>query len=219
MSAETGYRPQPLGGVTVRTDIVDVYVFRAIATGDGRAPLVVESEETGEASQVHGVEFLQLHRIGDPLAGTWQPVMGHIEAGESAVQAAVREMEEELGLTAESGLVALWALEQVHPFYIAAIDSIVLSPRLVAQVSAAWTPRLNEEHSEFRWVSWSEVWRRFMWPGQIAACGEIVEHLLRPGSLAREALRISQIPPRPRAAPDAARTSGGGGNGVHPLTI
>ncbi len=167
MSEASGYRPQPAGGVKMRSDVVDVYVFRAVAGGaDVRQPVVVESEQTGEGPQVAGVEFLQLLRVGAPLAGTWQPVMGHIEAGETAVEAAVREMDEELGLMPDAGLVALWALEQVHPFYIAEIDSIVMSPRLVAQVAVEWTPRLNDEHSDARWVAWPEVWRRFMWPGR-----------------------------------------------------
>jgi dATP pyrophosphohydrolase len=152
----------------VRTDVVDVYVFRA-----------------GE----EGVEFLQLLRASDPLGQTWQPIMGHIEPGETAVQTVLRELREEVGLdAAASDCVGLWALEQVHPFYIAAIDSIVMSPRFACEVGAGWSPRLNEEHSAWRWVGDA---RAFMWPGQKRCVEEILEEIVRGDSLARERLRVA----------------------------
>jgi dATP pyrophosphohydrolase len=173
MSAD-GYRDTPAGGPRVRTDIVDVYVFRRSA-GPGNA----------------GVEFLQLLRAAAPLAATWHPVMGHIEAGETAVACALRELEEELGLKRDDrALMGVWALEQVHPYYVAEIDWVVLSPRFAAEVRAGWEPRINHEHTAARWVSAGEVRKKFMWPGQVAACGEIADHLLRPGSLSRDTLRV-----------------------------
>jgi dATP pyrophosphohydrolase len=164
----TGYRDRPCGGPRVRTDVVDVYVFRA-----------------GE----RGVEFLQLLRASDPLGQTWQPIMGHVEPGESAVQTALRELREEVGLeVASPQCLGLWALEQVHPFYIAAIDSIVMSPRFACEVGAGWTPRLNEEHTAWRWVSDA---RAFMWPGQKRCVEEILEEIVRGDSLSRERLRVA----------------------------
>jgi len=152
-----GYRDQPSGGARVRADIVDVYVVRESPAG---------------------LEFLQLCRTGDPLARTWQPVMGHAEAGEHAARVAVRELGEEV------------ALEQVHPFYLPAIDCVVLSPRFVALVDPGWTPRLNHEHDDWRWVADE---RRLVWPGQRAAAAEIRALLEDPEAPAYALLRIDPI--------------------------
>jgi 8-oxo-dGTP pyrophosphatase MutT (NUDIX family) len=158
-------------GPSVRTDVVDVYVFR-------RAGSVVH--------------LLQLRRVHEPLAGTWQPIMGHIESGESASHTAVRELREEVGLhTDSSDFIGLWALEQVSPFYIARLDVIVMSPRFACEVSAHWMPRLDDEHDAARWVRLDDADRSFLWPGQLAAIGEIERSLLPADSPSREILRVN----------------------------
>lgn len=168
-----GYRVVPGQGPRVRSDVVEVMVFRADDPGTG-AP-----------------ELLQIQRAKEPLKGTWQPVMGHIEAGETAVAAALRELHEEVGLSAASAAcLGVWALEQVHPYYIAAIDCVMLPPRFAVRAAPGWMPRLNAEHTAHRWVAADEAGRWFMWPGQAAAARELIEHLLAPGSACREALRI-----------------------------
>lgn len=164
----------PGAGLAVRTDVVEVHVFRR---GNGQ-----ESE---------GAELLLLRRAKQPLIGTWHPVLGHIESGETAVAAAMRELREEVGLTrADPGWLGLYALEQVHPFYIAALDQIVMTPRFAAEVGSAFTPRLNHEHDSHRWVRAEGAAREMMWPGQRAAVREIAEHLLAKESAARAWLRI-----------------------------
>ena len=66
----------------VVSNVIDVYPFR-------RAE--------------NGVEFLLLKRVASVrLGGTWQAVHGRIEAGETAWQAALRELKEETGLTPTS---------------------------------------------------------------------------------------------------------------------
>lgn len=172
-----GYRVRPGAGATLRADVVDVWVVRN-APGKRRA---------GRG----GLTLLQLRRAKEPLKGTWQPVMGHTERGETAVDAAVREAREEVGLDVR-GKEALdfFALEQVHPFYIAAIDCVVLSPRFVVVVVEGWEPRLNREHAASRWVSASgeSVRKHFLWPGQWAAAQEIAGVLRARATL--DALRL-----------------------------
>lgn len=170
MSDAGGYRESPLGGARVRADIVEVHVVRG--RGDR-------------------CDFLQVLRASEPLAGTWHPVMGHAEAGERAWETALRELEEELGLSRrDPALLGVYALEQVHPFYLAALDCVVLSPRFVAVVAPGWEPMLNDEHSAHRWVVEDEAGAAAMWPGQKRVIEEVRQEILREGSLSRERLRI-----------------------------
>src|SRR5438477_10931825 len=78
-----------------------------------------------------GHQLLQLRRRGDDyLGGTWQTVRGTMEAGETAVQTALRELKEETGLTpTESFSVGI-----VETFYIAAEDAVLHSPVFLAIV-------------------------------------------------------------------------------------
>jgi 8-oxo-dGTP pyrophosphatase MutT (NUDIX family) len=161
----------------VRTDIVDVYIFRW-------------PDETIARAEPH-VEFLQLLRTRGPMKNTWQPVMGHIDGSETAVQCALRELQEEVGLDAQSSAFAgMWALEQVHPFYMPELDAIIMSPRFAVEVTGSWRMHLNGEHSAHRWIPAHQASRYFMWPGQLAAAREITTSLLRSGSLCSEPMRI-----------------------------
>lgn len=171
---DDGYRLEAAGGPRVRTDIVDVYIFRR--RGDGM------------------VEFLLLERASEPLKGTWQPVMGHIERGERAVEAALRELREEVGLSRDdAAALGVWALEQTYPYFVPEIDCIVLSPRFAVEVSAEWRPRINAEHGGTKWVAVaaeataeSAELSVFCWPGQKAAVGEILREVVRGGGEASQ---------------------------------
>ena len=202
---DNGYRVEPAGGPRIRSDVIDVYVFQRAA----KPPRPVVGASGGAASTswggitpdtgadpAIGVYFLQLKRTREPLGGTWHPVMGHAEKGETAVQCAWRELSEEVGLReGDPALRGVWALEQVHPFFIAELDAIVMSPRFAVEVVPDWTPRLNDEHAGHRWVHARDAVRAsgegaFMWPGQRAAAREIVESLLVEGSVCAEKLRV-----------------------------
>lgn len=192
----------PRIGPLIRADVVDVYIVRAAGDRDADGAWS-EAPAGSSASSPADIELLQLQRTKDPLRGSWQPVMGHIEAGETAVQAAMREMAEEVGLRvtlakagghqggggSDPACLGVWALEQVHPFYIAAIDCIVLSPRFVVLVSCDWTPKLNSEHGASRWVRAAAAAAHFTWPGQLAAIAEL-RSVLNPAHPGHALLRL-----------------------------
>lgn len=190
---DDGYEALSGNGPRVRTDVVDVYVFREATEAEERAGASGEDWSSAGTQRRRRVMFLQLLRSGEPLMGTWHPVMGHVESGESAAECAKREMREEIGLDAcDEACLGVWALEQVHPFFISAIDTIVMSPRFAAKVKVGWTARLNGEHSAQRWVHEDDVEASFMWPGQVATIREILSVIVSDRSLARERLAIAR---------------------------
>lgn len=163
-------------GPAIRTDVVDVYVFRRRAQGPGGAA---------------DVEFLQLRRVNPPAPGTWQPVMGHIEAQETPGQAAIRELSEEIGLRrGMPGWLGLWVLQEVRPYYFASSNVVMMSVCFAAEVGEEFEPTQGAEHGDYRWVWSSEADRAFLWLSQRGACGEILREIVSPASAVRELLRV-----------------------------
>ncbi|MCC6660854.1 MAG: NUDIX domain-containing protein [Phycisphaerales bacterium] len=153
---------------TIRADLVDVYLFRRA----GRS-----------------AEFLQLRRATRPMPGSWQPIMGHIEPGETAAACAVREVGEEAGLTrSDPAWLGFWALQGVHPYFVAVWDAVMLTPRFAVEVAPGWSPTLNAEHDAHRWAAAAQLGAMFLWPGQHAACREILDAII-PGGPAEPAMR------------------------------
>ncbi|MBI4581950.1 MAG: NUDIX domain-containing protein [Planctomycetes bacterium] len=126
----------------------------------------------------HGPEFLLLRRAaGDYMGGTWQPVYGGIREGETAWQAALREMREETGLVPSR----LYQANSVDSFYTAGNDTVYHCPVFAAEVPGDAEVALNAEHDEFDWVHVDDVAAQLIWPGQRRAVAEIVQEIIRGG--------------------------------------
>jgi 8-oxo-dGTP pyrophosphatase MutT (NUDIX family) len=182
-------------GPPLRTDIIEVYVFRELRGFWG-----FQGSRSNPADQ--GVEFLQLHRTQGAMTGTWQPVMGHVESGETAPTAALRELNEETGYRPGHGLLGFWQLELVNTFYLATHDQIMLCPGFPAQVAGGASggdsggePQLDAAHDAFRWVPADQVDALFLWPGQRAAIAHIQRDILPPDSPIAALLRLPLPPP------------------------
>src|SRR5213595_108216 len=105
-----------------------------------------------------GHELLQLRRApGDFAAGMWAIVRGKIEANETAWQAALRELNEETGLTPTE----FYQLDTIDLFYLTADDSLWHCPGFVAIVEHDDEVVLNEEHDSMRWVARANADRDF----------------------------------------------------------
>lgn len=133
-----------------------------------------------------GVEFLVLRRsTGQVLADTWQAVHGKIEPGETAVQAALRELREETGLAP----AAFWQIDALNAFYVARTDEVHLCPCFAVEVAPDARVALSAEHTAFEWLGVQAAMERLMWPGQRRAVREVVEFIV-PGSAAEPYLRL-----------------------------
>ena len=109
-------------------------------------------------------EFLMLRRApGQRLyPGLWQFVTGKVRPGESATDAARRELAEETGLVP----LRFWVVPHCSTFYDAAADAVEIVPLFAAQVDAGASPRLSEEHAGHLWLAPGPARRRLVWPGQ-----------------------------------------------------
>ena len=96
------------------------------------------------------------------LVGEWCQVAGSIEEGETAWQAALRELDEETGLKPN----ALYSADTCEQFYEADRDAITIAPVFVAFIYSGAKVSLNYEHSEYRWVSFDEAIEMVAFGGQ-----------------------------------------------------
>ncbi len=147
------------------SNIVEVHVFRMV----GESP-----------------EFLVLRRRSSfSLDGTWHSVYGHLRTNESAVDGALRELNEETQLSP----IELYRLESVNTFFVASSDEIHLCAALVARVEEKATPILNDEHDQYQWLPRAEAVEQLHWPGQQRAIREIDELIVSGGAVC-DTLRI-----------------------------
>ena len=135
-----------MSGTAVR--FVDVYVLR-----DGPADpavLVLRRSPAGRSP------------------GSWEAVHGAIESGETAVQAALRELREETGLAPER----FYNASRVDAFYRHAQDEVALIPVFVAVVAAGAVVRVSAEHDAFEWLAPDDALARVTWPRMQRALGD-----------------------------------------------
>ena len=128
-----------MASVTVR--VVDCYVYRQ--TDDGLKFLLMKRN---------------LNKIYEHL---WQGVAGKIEDGETASEAAIRELKEETGLDPVNMFVA----DHVSRFYEVHGDRINLVPVFGIEVNSDEVI-LSEEHIDFKWVTIEEALNTLVWNGQ-----------------------------------------------------
>jgi dATP pyrophosphohydrolase len=123
-------------------------------------------------------KFLLLRRSEESVVpGSWQAVHGHIEAGETAVQTAVRELKEETGFVPER----LYRVEHIEQFYNERNDSLYFVPVFAAEVNGLPAPVLSHEHTEFTWAGLRDALSLIIWDNQRKSIGTIAGALQRPG--------------------------------------
>jgi len=111
----------------------------------------------------------------------WQIVTGSIEAGETALQASLRELKEETGYTPTK----YWIVPHVNTFFSVKHDVLHHTVIFAAQVPPKTNPALSDEHSRFGWYPFEKAKEMLVWPGQIRAV-EIVNEFIVGGKKAAE---------------------------------
>ena len=110
-----------------------------------------------------GVDFLVLHR-SQRQGAYWHSVAGGVEVGETAAEAARRELHEETGLAAEpasTGQSFTYVPEDWEPH---AGIGLVRVDCFVADAPPAWEPQLDWEHDAYRWCGADEAAELLFWP-------------------------------------------------------
>lgn len=169
----------------LRANLVSVYLLRPAPQG--------------------GVELLTLQRSqAGTYPGIWQAVHGHIEEGETAWQAAARELEEESEIAPRRWFRSL----TLETFYAPETDTIYFTPMFVAEAAAGAACRISNEHQAFAWRSLDEARAVFPWDTQHRTLDVLAAHTrdwpqpgsaLQPIDLAQLARGWSERPSRPAA--------------------
>lgn len=133
-----------------------------------------------------GWEYLVLRRAeGRVDAGRWRIVTGKIEDGETAWQAALRELREETAFEP----ARLLAVPYVNQFYEWQHDRINAIPVFLAVVDSDADPVLDGEHVDHAWLGIDAAAERLGWPGQRDGL-RAADLLLRGGEHPAEALQV-----------------------------
>lgn len=124
-----------------------------------------------------GWEHLQLLRApGRYAPNTWSLCRGGIEPGETAEQAARRELREETELAPAPG--GFYRLGTVEMFHTTVDDTIHLCPFFVAVVRAEDRVVLNPEHTAYRWVPDTEIDAALTWPNEHLLLTDVRRYVL-----------------------------------------
>lgn len=129
--------------------------------------------------------LLGLRSSGRYLSGVWSLITGGIEPGETAWQAALREVSEETGLAG----VELYRLSTLTQFYRNDIDSICLAPMFCLMVSSGAQVAINPEHTDLAWVPVEQAAGQLIWATDLAGLAEVRQQILNNGP-AKPHLRI-----------------------------
>ncbi|MBO6586373.1 MAG: NUDIX domain-containing protein [Gracilimonas sp.] len=107
--------------------------------------------------------FLIFKRSSEKIYGNqWRMVGGKVKEGETSWEGALRELKEETGLSP----VKFWTIPSVNQFYEAKSDSVHAIPAFAAELSGNKEIKLDDEHSEYKWVSIEGVEPYISWPEQ-----------------------------------------------------
>lgn len=120
-------------------------------------------------------KVLLVKRAESVLKDEWCYIGGGIEEGEKAWEAAYREVEEETGITN----VSLYSANTFDRIYSIEGNYIYIAPVFVGFVPEDQEVVLNEEHSDFRWLSFEDAMGIVSLPGNEEVLSFIEKHFVK----------------------------------------
>ncbi len=128
----------------------------------------------------NSARYLLIQRTNN---GIWQMPGGKVNGGETAWQAALRELKEETGLHAQQ----LYSVDMLNTFYYVKTDAIMLVPVFLAIVEGGNTVMLSEEHTAFEWVTYEQATKLLAYHNEIKILQMIHEQFIlkKPNELLR----------------------------------
>ena len=161
---------------------LDRTVQQLVEDGHGLESVVQGAVQEAEGTHQHVAAVAVVRYLSDawcsllvqrpgnvPAPLHWHDPGGKCEPGESPIQAARREMQEEVGLPVDTPMHyrAAWT----EPF-----GSTVVLQLFIAHADPSWEPEMREGQPEYRWVPLDE--RFFMRP-QLPSVAHVTHHLVR----------------------------------------
>lgn len=120
-------------------------------------------------------KVLLVKRAESVLKNEWCYIGGGIEAGEKAWEAAYREVEEETGITN----LSLYSANTFDRIYSVEGNYIYIAPVFVGFVRDDQEVVLNEEHSDYRWLSFEDAMGIVSLPGNEEVLSFIERHFVK----------------------------------------
>jgi 8-oxo-dGTP pyrophosphatase MutT (NUDIX family) len=119
------------------------------------------------------LEILLIHRApGRLYPGLWQCVTGRLEAGETIVAGALRELAEETGF-GSGEIQAVFETDIVNWFHESAVDGLMSEAVFAAQVDPEAAVTLSHEHDDHRWLPPAEAHDHVVWPAYHRAIEQV----------------------------------------------
>ncbi len=97
-----------------------------------------------------------------PYPGIWQVITGTIEENETALQTALREINEEIGIKP----IRMWTIPGLASYFNTKQDTLGFSPVFGALVDNNSEVKLSEEHDTFEWLPLDQANKLIIMPSQ-----------------------------------------------------
>ena len=97
-----------------------------------------------------------------PYPNVWQVITGTIEENEKAIDTAIRETNEEIGIQLDKNQI--WTLPFVAEFFDPYKDIVQFSPAFAAIIDLNEVIKLSDEHQDYKWVDYYELLNQLIIP-------------------------------------------------------